>query len=57
MDQFIIDCISRELSLKDVAEKYQIDLSDILNKYKTVRLNYTDEEINKAMCEVYYNVR
>lgn len=57
MDQFIMDCISRELSLKDVAEKYQIDLSDILNKYKTVRLNYTDEEINKAMCEVYYNVR
>lgn len=57
MDQFIIDCISRELSLKDVAEKYQIDLSDILNKYKTARLNYTDEEINKAMCEVYYNVR
>lgn len=54
MDNFIRDCISRELSLKDVAEKYQIDLSDILNKYKTARLNYTDGEINEIMKEVYY---
>ena len=52
--EFIKDCISRELSLKDISAKYQIAVSDILDKYKAERLNYTGSEITKLIYEVYY---
>lgn len=53
-NEFIKDCISGELSLKDISAKYQIAVSDILDNYKAERINYTDAEIIKLMYEVYY---
>ena len=52
--EFIKDCLSRELSLNEISLKYQIGVSDILDEYKASKLNYTDDEINKLMYEVYY---
>lgn len=52
--EFIKDCLSRKMSLRDVATKYVITLDDVMDKYHEERSKFTDEEIEQIMKEVYY---
>lgn len=52
--EFIKDCLNRDMSLRDVATKYNISLDEIMEKYHQERSKFTDEEINRMICEVYY---
>ena len=54
MSQFIIDCLDRTMSLRDVATKYNITLDDVMEKYHEERAKYTDAEIDEVMKRVYY---
>lgn len=51
---FIKDCLSRELTLHQVADKYNINIDDIMDKYHEERSKYTDEQIEEVMKDVYY---
>ncbi len=53
--EFIKDCLSRKMSLKAVAAKYDIGVDDILERYYQERAKFTDEEIDEVMQNVYYN--
>lgn len=54
-EQFIKDCMSREMSLRDIEKKYNI--SDVLGKYLEVKKMYSQEYIYKIMNEVYYDFK
>lgn len=54
MSQFIIDCLDRKMSLRDVATKYGITLDEVMDKYHEERSKYTDDEIDEVMKRVYY---
>lgn len=54
--EFIKDCLSRHMSLRDVATKWGITLNDVLTKYHEEREKYTDAEIEAIINEVYYKV-
>lgn len=54
---FIIACLSRFFNLKWISKTFNIDMNDMLEKYRKERAKYTDEEIESMMQEVYYNVR
>lgn len=49
---FIKDCLSNKMSLRDIQNKYGID--DIWAKYHEERAKYTEEQINNIMEAVYY---
>lgn len=51
---FIKDCLSRRMSLRDIAVKWNIDIDDVLTKYLEEKAKYTQDEINQVMEEVYY---
>lgn len=51
---FIKDCLSRRMSLSDIAVKWNIDIDDVLTKYLEEKAKYTQDEINQVMEEVYY---
>lgn len=51
---FIKDILSRDMTLKQVASKYNIGVDDILEKYNDERSKYTEEEIEEIMNEVFY---
>lgn len=51
---FIKDCLSSKTSLRDVATKYNMSVEDVFLKYREERCNYTDEQIEQIMQEVYY---
>lgn len=51
---FIKDCLSRRMSLSDIAVKWNIDIDDVLTKYLEEKAKYTQDEINHVMEEVYY---
>ena len=53
--EFIKDCLSRKMSLRDVATKYGITLDDVLDRYCRERSKFTDAEIEAIMYEVYYD--
>ena len=53
--EFIRDILSREMSLKQVCQKYDIAMNDILERYHQERAKFTDEEIDEVMQNVYYN--
>lgn len=57
MDQFCRDCLDRNLSLRDVATKYNIPLDKVFDEYESRRKMYNYCEIVNVMEEVYYNVR
>lgn len=57
MDQFCRDCLNRNLSLRDVATKYNIPLDKVFDEYASRRKMYSYCEIVNVMEEVYYNVR
>lgn len=52
--EFIKDCLSRKMSLRDVATKHGITLDEVMEKYHQERVKYTDDEIAKVMNDVYY---
>lgn len=52
--EFIRDCLSRKMTLRDVATKYGITLDEVMEKYHQERAKYTDEEIVQVMNDVYY---
>lgn len=53
--EFIMDILSRNMSLKQVCQKYGIAMNDILEHYHQERAKFTDEEIEEVMQNVYYN--
>lgn len=52
--EFIRDILSRNMSLKQVCQKYGIGMDDILERYHQERAKFTDEEIDEVMQNVYY---
>lgn len=53
-NEFMKDCLSRTMSLNDVAIKYGIELEDVLPTYLAYKEKYTQEEIDEVLNEVYY---
>lgn len=52
--EFIRDILSRKMSLKQVCQKYDISMNDILEHYHEERAKYSDAEIEVILNEVYY---
>lgn len=52
--EFIKDCLSRNMSLRDIATKYDITVDEVIDKYYQERAKYTEEEIVRVMYNVYY---
>lgn len=52
--EFIKDCLSRKMTLREVANKWGITLDEIMDKYYQERAKFTDEQIEVIMNEVYY---
>ena len=52
--EFIRDILSRSMSLKQVCQKYDIAMNDILERYHQERSKFTDEQIERIMNDVYY---
>lgn len=50
---FIIDVLSRKMSLRDVATKYDIDVDDVMDVYLQHKSQYTQSEIDEVMENVY----
>lgn len=49
---FITDCLSRNMSLRDIEKKYGV--TDVLGEYQKHKKLYTQQEINAIMDIVYY---
>lgn len=52
--EFIRDCLSRSMSMLDIAIKYDIDIEEVLPTYMTYKETCTQEELDNIMKEVYY---
>ena len=52
--EFIKDCLSREMTLLEVANKWGITLDEVMDKYHEERAKFTDEQIEGVMRDVYY---
>lgn len=55
MGNFVKDVLSREMSLKQVCQKYNVAMDDVWERYHMERAKYTDDEIQQIMNEVYYD--
>ena len=55
-NEFMKDCLSRRISLWQVAEKYHMRLDEVYDEFMRVRARYTKDEIEAMMNEVYYKV-
>lgn len=55
MSNFVKDVLSREMSLKQVCQKYNVAMDDVLERYHIERAKYTEDEIQQIMNEVYYD--
>ena len=53
---FVRDCLDRKLTLRQVADKYGITLDEMMDKYHEERSKLTDEQVERIMNEVYYEV-
>lgn len=49
---FIKDCLSRNMSLRDIEKKYGV--TDVLGEYQKRKQMYTQEQINEVMEAYYY---
>lgn len=54
--EFVQDCLSRKMTLRQVANKWGITLDDVIDKYHDERSKLTDEQVERIMNEVYYEV-
>ena len=52
--EFVQDCLSRKMTLRQVADKWSITLDDVMDKYHEERSKLTDEQVEKVMQDVYY---
>lgn len=52
--EFVQDCLSRKMSLRDVATKWGITLDDVMDKYHEERSKLNDEQVEKVLQDVYY---
>lgn len=52
---FIVTCLSRCFSIKQICKIFNVDVNDLLDKYHEERSKYSDEEVEKILDEVYYN--
>lgn len=57
MDQFIVDCLSNKMSLRQISANHNIPIDRIFDEYQARRKAYDYQEILNCMQEVYYNVR
>lgn len=55
MSNFVKDVLSREISLKQVCQKCNVAMDDVLERYHMERAKYTEDEIQQIMNEVYYD--
>lgn len=51
--QYIKDCLSRNMSLRDIEKKYHV--TDVLGEYRKHKQMYSQECIDRIMEEVYYD--
>lgn len=51
---FIIDCLDRNMSLKEISVKHHIPMDAIFDVYEEKRKLYNFTEIQNIMKEVYY---
>lgn len=51
---FIIDCLDRNMSLKEISIKHNIPMDAIFDVYEEKRKLYNFTEIQNIMKEVYY---
>lgn len=51
---FIIDCLDRNMSLKEISRKHNIPMESIFDVYEEKRKLYNFTEIQNIMKEVYY---
>ena len=51
--QFMKDCLSRKMNLSMIARKYNMDIDEVFNVYVQERKNYTKEQIDQIMQEVF----
>ncbi len=54
--EFVRDCLSRKMTLRQVANKWGITLDDVMDKYHEERSKLTGEQVERIMNEVYYEV-
>lgn len=54
MDQFIVDCLSNKMSLRQISANYNIPIDKVFDEYEQRRKMYNYCEIMNAMEEVYY---
>ncbi len=52
--EFMKDCLDKKMSLYDIARKYNMEIDEIFDKYIEEKKNYTKEQIDEIMKEVYY---
>lgn len=52
--EFVQDCLSRHMTLRQVADKYGITLDDVVDKYHEERSKLTEEQVERIMQDVYY---
>lgn len=52
--EFIKDCLSREMNLRNVTTKWGITPDEVMDKYYQERAKFTDEQIERIMNDVYY---
>lgn len=52
--EFVQDCLSRKMTLRQVANKWGITLDEVMDKYHEERSKLTDEQVEKVMQDVYY---
>lgn len=52
--EFIKDCLNRKMTLRDVATKWGIGVDDVFDRYLEEKKNYTKDQIEATMKEVYY---
>lgn len=51
---FIIACLSRFFNIKLICKTFNVDMNNLLDKYREERARYTDKEIESMLKEVYY---
>lgn len=51
---FVRDCLDRNMSLREISRKYNIQMDSIFDVYEGKRKLYNFTEIQNIMKEVYY---
>lgn len=52
--EFIKDCVSNSMSLKDIGEKYGIPKDEVYDVFMEERKKYSESDITQIIYEVYY---